>query len=213
MVSEEFYQNIYLDVFFLYIILNKKQYELDNIKCTILENDDLHRVIYFDLPEIYGRVTIWNTAIIEEEIFRKDNDELLFYLHYKMATIAQCHTLFNEFYQSLKSQSVIPPRKILLCCSGGLTTSLFAQKLQELINLEKLNIQVDAIGFHQLQKYYRNYDSIYLAPQIAYLEPTAMKITNREVPVYSIAPATFATQDYKGLLQCFLSEINESIVA
>lgn len=210
MMLEEFYQNIYLDVFFRYIVLNKKQYQFDNITCTVLEDDSLHKVIYFGLPDVYGRVTIWSNAIIEEEIFKKDDEELLFYLHYKMVNIAQCRNLFHEFYTALKSQSILPPRKILLCCSGGLTTSFFAQKMQELITLEKLNFQVDAVGFHQLQKYYRNYDSIYLAPQIAYLEPNAMNITNKEVPIHCIAPVMYATQDYKGLLKCLLIEAYEN---
>ena len=210
MMLEEFYQNIYLDVFYRYIILNKKQYQQDNIKCVIQEDDELHKVIYFYLPEIYGRVTIWNSAIIEEEIFRKEDDELLFYLHYKLANIAQCRTLFHEFYKALKSQSIIPPHKVLLCCSGGLTTSLFAQKMQELITLEKLNFQVDAIGFHQLQKQYRNYESIYLAPLIAYLEPNAMHLTNKEVPIHCILPSVYATQNYKALLDTLIKDCNQN---
>lgn len=209
MMLEEFYQNIYLDVFYRYIILNKKQYQLDNIQCKIVADDELHKVIHFDLPDIFGRVTLWANAIIEEEIFKKDDQELLFYLHYKMVNIAQCRTLFHEFYTALKNQSIIPPRKILLCCSGGLTTSLFAQKLQELIHLEKLNFQVDAVGYHQLAKYYRSYDAIYLAPQIAYLEPDAMKLINKEVPIHCIAPMTYATQDYKNLLNCLIEEAKE----
>lgn len=211
MMLEEFYQNVYLDVFYRYIILNQKQYQQDNIKCIIQEDDKLHKVIYFDLPEIYGRVTIWSNAIIEEEIFKKDDEELLFYLHYKMVTILQCHTLFHEFYTALKSQSIIPPHKILLCCSGGLTTSFFAQKMQELITLEKLNYQIDAIGFHQLQKYYRKYDSIYLAPQIAYLEPTAMHITKKEVPIHCISPTVYATQNYKALLDSLIEDCKQSV--
>lgn len=205
MMLEEFYQNIYLDVFYRYIILNQKRYVEDHIICTVQEEDDIHKVLIFELPDIYGRVTIWSNAIIEEEIFKKEDNDLLFYLHYKMVTILQCRTLFHEFYDSLTSQSIIPPHKVLLCCSGGLTTSFFAQKMQELIALEKLNVEVDALGFHQLQKYYRNYDAIYLAPQIAYLEPQAMHITNREIPIYCITPSVYATQNYKGLLDILVT--------
>ncbi|MFV0396192.1 MAG: PTS sugar transporter subunit IIB [Coprobacillaceae bacterium] len=156
------------------------------------------------LKKVTGNVILWTNGIVEEIITRKSDDKLLFYLHYQIASISQCQSLFEEFYLALLQQSASSPIKILLCCSGGLTTSFFAEKICKLITLENLNIQVDSIAFHQLTKYYNDYDCVYLAPQIAYLMPEALRITNKEVPVYSIEPSIYATYNCQELLHSFL---------
>lgn len=203
-VLKEFYQTIYLDIFFRYIQLKEQQYLRDNIKCTVLEDDTYRRCLVFDTKNAIGNVILWSNGIIEEIITCKKNNKLLFYLHYQVTTIAQCQNLFEEFYSALKQQSGIAPMKILLCCSGGFTTSFFAEKIRKLITLENLNMEIDSIAFHQLSKHYESYDSVYLAPQIAYLMPEALKITKRNVPIYKIKPSIYATYNCQELLHSFL---------
>lgn len=200
MLSEDFYININVDIFYHWIILNQNKYMKHHINTSVIVDDGLRRKIKLEAKDVTGYVTIWNNYICEEEIFKKTDKSLLFYLHYKMINIGQCSHLFQEFYQALKSQDIIPPKRILLCCSGGLTTSLFASKTQELIALEKSNYEIQAIGYHQLQGEYKKYDALYLAPQISYLEPDAITIVHHEIPIYCVPPGIFARQDIKGFL-------------
>lgn len=206
MVLEEFYQTIYLDIFYRYIQLKEKQYQEDNVQCTELKEDAYRRCIDFDTEEVKGNVVLWNNGIIEEIITRKSDSKLVFYLHYEIASIAQCQNLFEAFYSAFLRQSTSSPIKILLCCSGGLTTSFFAEKIRKLITLENVNMQVDSVGFHQLSQYYKEYDSIYLAPQIAYLVPEAIKVTKKSIPVYSIEPSIYATYNCQELLHSFVDD-------
>jgi cellobiose-specific phosphotransferase system component IIB len=203
MVLEEFYQAIYLDIFYRYIRLKEKQCQQSNMQCIVKE-EELYRCLVFDCEHVIGNVILWNNGIIEEIITRKEDEVLLFYLHYQITTIAQCQNLFDEFYLALLQQSQTSPIKILLCCSGGLTTSFFADKIKQVVALENLNIQVDAIAFHQLEKCYDRYDSIYLAPQIAYLLPEALKITKDSVPIYDIIPSVYATYNCQKFLYSFM---------
>lgn len=206
---DDFYLDINLNYFYKYIILNQKQYKKDHILCYVTDDNEYGRFIRFDLKDCYGEVILWNTGIIEEQIFNNDNHDLLFYLHYKLVNMKQCTTLFHEFYHALQSQVIIPPIKILLCCSGGLTTSLFAQKLQELAKLEKANIEINAVGYHQLNYQYQDYQAIYLAPQIAYLEPQILFSTHQKIPIYLIAPLIYATQNYRALLNTIQENIEK----
>ena len=113
---------------------------------------------------------------------------------------------FYDFYDSLTKHTKCPPLKIILCCSGGLSSSFFANKLAELISLKHLNYEIIPLGFYQLNSSYLDCDAIYLAPQISYLEPQAMNIVKNTVPVHCVTPSVYATYNYRGLLDMITNE-------
>ncbi|MFQ7173560.1 MAG: hypothetical protein ACLRQF_16675 [Thomasclavelia ramosa] len=49
-----------------------------------------------------------------------------------------------------------PKIKILLCCSGGLTTTYFAYKIDEAIQLFALDYEIAATGYNELFKKVNN---------------------------------------------------------
>ena len=58
--------------------------------------------------------------------------------------------LFNEMLESIKKLIDRPITKILMSCSGGLTTSYFSSKMNEAAKLLYLNFEVSAIGYNEL---------------------------------------------------------------
>ncbi|MFV0396191.1 MAG: hypothetical protein ACK5LC_17705 [Coprobacillaceae bacterium] len=53
MILEEFYQTIYLDIFYRYICLKEKQYQEDNVQCTLSKEDSYRRCLVFDTEKSY----------------------------------------------------------------------------------------------------------------------------------------------------------------
>lgn len=64
---------------------------------------------------------------------------------------------------------------IKLFCSGGMSTSFLARKLQEEANQKGLNYQVSAHGIADIKVLGEDADIILLAPQIAYMKETVEK--------------------------------------
>ena len=93
--------------------------------------------------------------------------------------------------ESLNSLIEQPIIKVLLSCSGGLTTSYFAYKINEAAEILKLNIHVEAIGYTQLYDVGNQYDVIMLAPQISYMHAKIQEILKDQV-VIEIPTQAFA---------------------
>ena len=84
-----------------------------------------------------------------------------FFNYLCLPTIKLGESIFNN----------VNTNKILLSCSGGLTTSYFAYSMQEIFKRQGLDIVVDAVGYMEIDKVIDDYDMVLLAPQVAYLLP------------------------------------------
>lgn len=67
-----------------------------------------------------------------------------------MNTLKHAVSLFNEMITCLLKLDYEAKTKVLLCCSGGLTTSYFAQEINKASKLLKNTIEVSAVGYNQL---------------------------------------------------------------
>lgn len=201
---DEFYLDINLELFVQWLYGNKNKYD-KHVICTLKDNGSYGKTVTFSYYNISGAIIVWSNGIVEEQLF-DDEENILFYLHYKLVSLAQGQKLFYDFYEALIKHTKCPPLKIILCCSGGLSSAFFATKLTELISLKHLNYEIVPLGFYQLNQNYHDCDAIYLAPQISYLEPEAMNIVKNAIPVHSITANIYATYNYRGLLDMITSE-------
>lgn len=184
-----------------------KQYKQNN--CMYIEETKELKSIHFETNEIIGKVTFWYDGIVEEEVRDKNNKEGIFYLHYQFQNFLQAKKMFEEmmsFVLHSKKQKTI---KVLLCCSGGLTTTLFASGLQQYARLSKQNITFDAVGYPSLYEKSRQYDMVLLAPQVAYLEPNTKAMI--DVPICCISPTNFATNNFQKTLSMVVGIINKTV--
>ena len=198
---EEFYLSVYHDFFFQWILLNKDSYLKDQVICEVQQQNDKFQSIIFTLPQVKGIVTIWYNHIVEEEIYRQDDQMMLFYLHYTITNLNQCRHLFLEFYQTLIKYSYQRIYKIALCCTGGLSTFTFVEEMKKVCELENVPFQLDSLSLEQLYDQYLDYDALYLAPQIAHMEAQLLIETKHQVPLFCIDPTLFATKDYIGIVK------------
>lgn len=171
-----------------------------------------HHELVLDNRFSRGSVILYPENIIEEEVVDKESNEVIFYIHFQMANMKHAKDLFEEMLDCINENSHQPLAKILLCCSGGLTTTLYAEKMSELATLEKLNYGIDATGFATLYEIGHDYDLILLAPQVSYLLPDA----RRHIPdaiVETIPTKYFARNDFHQTLQFALELLRKEKTA
>lgn len=159
-----------------------------------LYDERTYKIYYQDK---IARFVVWPIGIIEEAIF--ENGKLLFYLHYQFNNLYFAKVFFEKMVYKLYEKQA-KKRNILLCCSGGMTTGYFAQKINRCCRLNHLPYHVDATAQYQLEKVYKNYDLILLAPQLRYKSiELASKLDFKKV--LNIDSKTFATYNCQDILK------------
>ena len=199
---DEFYKDLYMNVFKKWICMQ------ENPNYIIKEHKD-----FIQIESSYGiaEVTFNLYCIIELKVVSKKKNEIDFYLHFQMNTLKHAVSLFNEMLESLLKLSDEAKTKVLLCCSGGLTTSYFAREINEANKLLKNAIEVSAVGYNQLYQIGKQFDIIFLAPQISYLHAQIQSILKEQV-VLKIPPIRSLNDLYQLINQEFSNIHYESKV-
>lgn len=204
MIFEEFYQFAYPSLFYQWIALNQAKYKKDHIHFETTHEDEHYRVLIFQMKQVIGKIVIWYNNIVEQYIQNKEGDQI-FYLHYEMTSLSQATHLFTQFYNSLLYHEQRKVYKIALCCTGGLTSSVFADEIQEVCLMENTPLKLYSVSLKQIKKNLEYYDAIYLAPQAAYEKPYLMlKI---KTPIYCIDATDYATKNFRKILQTIKKEM------
>ena len=199
---DEFYKDLYMDIFKKWICLQKSpNYRIKEYKDIV------------QIESSYGiaEVTFNLYYIIELKVTSKKRKELDFYLHFQMNTLKHAVSLFNEMITCLLKLDYEAKTKVLLCCSGGLTTSYFAQEINKASKLLKNTIEVSAVGYNQLYQIGQQFDFIFLAPQISYLHAQVQSILKDQV-VMKIPPLVFARYDVGTLLKMIENSKSKKIM-
>ncbi|MGX8680378.1 MAG: PTS sugar transporter subunit IIB [bacterium] len=168
----------------------------------LITRDDLmtrfddHQVVI----EGYGKkglITYWDEIdIVEEEIY--EEGQLIFYLHYNMD---HYHIAVDLFHQMIKRMVITErqeARRILLCCSGGMTSSYFKMKMNEYFILNHIPYICEASSFDEMMEVADEYDLILIAPQMRFaLYDAATRLPHSHFA--TVPPSMFAHYDCTGL--------------
>ena len=93
--------------------------------------------------------------------------------------------------------------KILLACAAGMSTSLLARNVEELVKERGLDVSIEATSTCALDEgQWRGADVVLVAPQMRH-ELAALQARGAEyqVPVAAIPPRDYATADAQSLLE------------
>lgn len=162
----------------------------------VKETDD--NVIAIETAYCRGEVAFFPMDIIQLSVLNLVSDRHEFYLHFQMRTLEHAKKLFGEMLESVQELTVKPPVQVLLCCTSGLTTGFFAQKLNESARLLNLNYEFAAVSYGNLYHAAAQYDVVLLAPQISYIWEAAQKILPNK-KILKIPPKDFATYDVRAV--------------
>lgn len=186
-------------VIFKYWILGQKIGE-----CSIVLKEENHIVIQG--ARCQGDIYFQPSDIIELKVENLIHHRNEFYLHFQMNNFKHATQLFFEMRECIEQIKKEKSIKILLSCSGGMTTSYFAALLNEASQLLHLHIQVDAIAYSEIENKINDYDLVFLAPQISYLLSN-IKQLNTHVPILSIPSQVFAKYDTRSFFDMVFNEL------
>lgn len=108
--------------------------------------------------------------------------------------------LFYEMLENMSQITNIPTKKILLTCSGGLTTGYFVEKLNTTAQLLELNYTFQAISLERLGQVSQEHDLILLAPQVSY-QCALLKEKYKNKQIIKIPATIFARYDAYKLIE------------
>lgn len=195
---DEFLRDIHTIIFKQWLLYQKADFY------DLYLNEKDQDVIIIENEFCYSYITFNPQDIIELCVMNKITDEMEFYLHFQFKTLKHAISLFHEMTNCIKKIVNKPKCRILLCCSGGMTTEFFAQKIRDAIQILSLNIEVAAVGYQKLYQEGLNYDVILLAPQVSYVSLQVEKVLKNQL-VLKIPPQVFAKYNV-GALITFVDE-------
>ena len=92
--------------------------------------------------------------------------------------------------------------KIILCCSQGMSSSIFVKALRNEIKVQNLDYTVASIGIFELSKYIEKADLVLLAPQVKYaLKDVSEMSKNYNIPTVLISGTDYGIMNVKKLLK------------
>ncbi len=100
-------------------------------------------------------------------------------------------------------------KKILLCCAGGMSTSILASKMEKEAIQNSLESKIWAISVGSLEKHIKEgVDVVLIGPQIRYMVDEVRKICNEyQVPNGVIPMTDYGTMNGKKVLNFALELI------
>jgi Phosphotransferase system cellobiose-specific component IIB len=99
--------------------------------------------------------------------------------------------------------------KIILCCSQGMSSSIFVKALRKEIKEQNLDYTVASIGIFELSKYIEKTDIVLLAPQVKYAFKDISEMSkNYNIPTILINEKDYGVMNAKKVLKSIKDENN-----
>lgn len=91
--------------------------------------------------------------------------------------------------------------RIILCCSQGMSSSIFVKIMRNEIKEQNLDFTVASIGIFEVKKYIDKADLILLAPQVKYAFKEISEMSkNYNVPTILISENDYGIMNVKNIL-------------
>lgn len=138
--------------------------------CTLKSLDDEH--IQIDSEVATGCANFYDidgTTIIELRLEHKMSGESAFFLHFELEDMDRAKKLFKEMCQVHERMLSNETNHVLLCCSCGITTTFFANKLNENAQSLGLNYDFRAMPLEVAKTTGSEFVAVLLAPQVGHM--------------------------------------------
>lgn len=166
--------------------------------------EDTGDAIKITTPSAIGEINFndLDVFIIEMKVENRADGENKFYLHFEFVDLAAAKENFIAMLRSMNETNKNRVLKILFCCTGGLTTGYFAEKLNEASTILARKFEFNAVPESKLYEVGNEYDVIMIAPQIGY-ELKKISLHFPDTLVLKIPPKIFAAYDANELIKFF----------
>jgi cellobiose-specific phosphotransferase system component IIB len=167
-----------------------------------LKNDHLivtdHEYLFYDQDKV-GKILFYDHGFVEEIILY--HDQVIFYLYYQFSSYAYAKKNFDGMMRVFRKEN--PLKKVIICCSGGLTSAYFTQKMNTFLKYNHAPYIVEAAAYDEVKDMVNDHELVLVAPQMRY----ALTQIQESVPqahVEPIAPQVFASYDCAQLFKQIL---------
>lgn len=183
--------------------------------CSVTQADNDHIVL--NCEHARGEVTFYDLGdefpeVVELRIVDPSYpDDARFFLHFELDNEERAEQLFGEMVEELAEQNSFETRRVLLCCTAGLTTTMFANKLQEAADTLSLDYTFEAIPLAQATAEGGIYDAVLLAPQVGY-QRKAVAEAFPDAAVVQIPPKVFASYNTGATLKMVMHMLSDNTI-
>lgn len=182
--------------------------------CVTTALDDDH--VAFEHERMTGRVNFYAFDDMPEvvELSATDNatEDNLFFLHFELTDLDRAQELFDEMRDVLETVDRSETSRVLLCCTVGMTTTLFASKLTEVASTLSLNYTFEARALEDATREGGSYRAVMLAPQVGFRRREVAEAFPGAV-VFEIPGQTFARYDAAGALRMLMGLLGDASLA
>nr|WP_288542937.1 hypothetical protein [uncultured Faecalibacillus sp.] len=191
---DAFYKELYV-VYFRKWLFNQQ-----NKTCIVYNDPQNQDTVILEEKNCLCKITFNLHSIIEFTIINKKTNKAECYLHFQMQNLNHACKIFYEMFENMSQITNIPAKKILLTCSGGLTTGYFVEKLNTTAQLLELNYTFQAINLEKLEQVSQKHDLILLAPQVSY-QCALLQEKYKNKQILKIPATIFARYDAYKLIE------------
>lgn len=184
-------------------IMNRKSEAYQTVK---EDNDHYRLVTDYAVAEINLYVMNPDPEIVELRIVNTKDEEVKFFLHFALTDLDHAKELVEEMASSLVNLKHHQKVPVLLSCTSGLTTSYFAEQMNEAAKLLSLDLSFSAAPIRDIYEKGQNQKAILLAPQVAYEYQKVKKVFS-DIPVIRIPAQIFGTYNAGAAVQLVDNEL------
>ena len=132
--------------------------------------------VWFVNKERAGYIRLWNDENIVEMDIRDSQGKSLFWTHFPgddaLVFYDHIHAFFQVLYETSEISQIredlkMEPLKLLIVCTAGMTSSVVAQRINELSQKNDYLIEADSACTSEADTMINDYDVVLCAPQAA----------------------------------------------
>lgn len=150
-----------------------------------------------------------DAEIVEYRINRAEEDEPLFFLHFALDDMERAQELFAQMVEVLEERKSHVTTRVLLCCTSGLTTTLFANKMGEAAKTLSLDYEFSAMPVDRALVDGGEYSAILLAPQASHMR-RQMRKAHPNTLVFEIPAKVFGAYDAGSALRLLMHAFRDA---
>lgn len=184
--------------------------ERDIEGCSIKEMDGDGLTIDSDVATgVVNFYDIDGTTVVELRLEGKRDSSPLFFLHFELEDMERAHSLFEEMMDVLRAKLNSKTHHVLLCCTCGMTTTFFANKLNELATDRDLGYDFCAKSIEEAKRSGLTYEAVLLAPQVGH-QLKAVQEALPGVMVMELPASVFGAYDANAALRLLLEGLRDA---
>jgi cellobiose-specific phosphotransferase system component IIB len=148
-----------------------------------------------------------DSEVVEMRVTRRTDDAYVFFLHFMMDDLLRAQELFGEMADALRELADERCVRVLLSCTCGITTTMFASKMNELSQTLGLGYEVQAKALDRALGEQEPFDAVMLAPQVSY-ERNRVAAAYPDAVVFEIPARIFGSYDAAGAVRLLANALD-----